>query len=58
MSCPAIIKIFITAPLLLALAPAALHAQFVPDGGTTNIIRTVCAKSGVVVDDDIIKIGP
>src|SRR5215469_13659911 len=36
-SCTPAIKIFLAPLLLLLLAPAALHAQLVPDGGNTNI---------------------
>jgi T5SS/PEP-CTERM-associated repeat protein len=48
-SCIPATNIFLAALLLLALAPAALHAQLVPDGGTTNITTGINLPGSLTV---------
>src|SRR3974377_1223633 len=48
-SCMPVNKIFLAALLLVPLAPAALHAQLVPDGGTTNITAAINLPGNLTV---------
>jgi T5SS/PEP-CTERM-associated repeat protein len=48
-SCIPAIKILLASLPLLPLAPAALHAQLVPDGGTTNITTAINLPGNLTV---------